>query len=148
MKADDEINKKHVYLHGLKVAASGNAQAFGFSILITVSYGIASTSAPPPTLGQQFGFAMSAVAAFSLLNVVIAYIARGESSKLQNKSTLLIASATDFIAVGAGLGAAIGVDRLVAGVAAWILIPFVAGLCYMLVQAFEFAVGREVDDAS
>lgn len=38
-----------LYLHGLGVTVRGNAQAFGFSILITVSYGIVcAASAKPP----------------------------------------------------------------------------------------------------
>ncbi|HLQ86265.1 MAG TPA: hypothetical protein VK110_08960 [Salinisphaeraceae bacterium] len=77
MSASIATNKRKRYLQGLKIAASGNAQAFGFSILITVSYGVAATLGSPPTYGEQIGFAMSAVAAFSLLNVLVAYLAAG-----------------------------------------------------------------------
>ena len=133
------------YLHGLKVAASGNAQAFGFSILITVSYGIAARSVQTPSVGEQIAFALSAVAAFSLLNVAVAVLARAESSNLGSKRVLLVATATDFIAVGAGLGVAIAIQSAISGLFAWILIPFCAGLTYMLVQAVELALGREVE---
>lgn len=148
MSANHSTSHKRRYLQGLKAATSGNAQAFGFSILITVSYGIASVSAPPPTLGEQIGFAMSAVAAFTLLNILVVYLAQGESDDLGNKRVLLVATATDFVAVGAGLGAAAGIDLLLTGLAGWILIPFVAGLVYMLVQAFELALGRMDVDQS
>lgn len=147
MNTNEDCGKRRQYLRGLKAAASGNAQAFGFSILITVSYGIAATSGPPPTLGEQIAFAMSAVAAFSLLNVLVAIVARSEPGSLSSKRVLLVATATDFIAVGAGLGAAIGIETAFDGVLAWVLIPFAAGLSYMLVQAIELALGREVDES-
>lgn len=142
MTTNSNKSKKRHYLQALDTAASGNAQAFGFSILVTVSYGIISTSAPPPTIGQQFGFAMAAVAAFSLFNVAIAYLARHETSAPESERVVLIATATDFMAVGAGLGVAFGVDFAVNGWAAWILTPFAAGLAYLLVQAVELALGR------
>lgn len=130
------------YLQGLKVAASGNSQAFGFSILITVSYGIVAASTPPPSRAEQIGFALAAVAAFTLLNLAVALLAQGESDAIGSKRVLLVTTATDFLAVGAGVGTAIGLDRLTNGLATWILTPFFAALIYMLVQAFELALGR------
>src|SRR5699024_7641772 len=100
------------------------------------------TPGSPPTYGEQIGFAMSAVAAFSLLNLLVAYLDKGESSLVGSKRVLLVATATDFIAVGAGLGAALGIELTLSGLAAWILIPFAAGLTYMLVQAVELTLGR------
>lgn len=138
-------DQRRDYLHGLKAAASGNARAFGFSILITVSYGITAASEPVPSLAEQFAFAMAAVAAFSMLDVAVAILARGESGHVGSKRVLLISTSTDFIAVGVGLAAALGVESVVSGFAAWILVPFAAGLCYLLVQAAELTVGREAE---
>src|SRR5699024_6705005 len=106
---------------------------------------IASTTNPDPSVGEQVAFAMAAVAAFTLLNVAVAVFAQHESDSVGGKRVLLVATATDFIAVGAGLGTAVGVDCLVSGLLAWLLIPFVAGITYMLVQAVELALGRQVD---
>lgn len=142
MATNSNKSRRRLYLKGLDAAASGNAQAFGYSILITVSYGIISVSSPPPSIGELFGYAMGAIAAFSLLNLVVAYLARDEPNVSEREHVLLIATATDFIAVGAGLGAAFGIDAAVSGWAVWILAPFVAGLAYLLVQAFELALGR------
>lgn len=143
----DKVSKKRHYLQGLKVATSGNAQAFGFSILITVSYGIAAAATPAPSFTEQIAFAIAAVAAFSFLNLLVAYLARGEPGDLHNKRILLVAAATDFVAVGAGVCVAFGVSRVAAGLAAWTLIPFCAGLTYLLVQAIELALARDVDES-
>ncbi|HET7267300.1 MAG TPA: hypothetical protein VFJ15_04265 [Oleiagrimonas sp.] len=145
MSESDPVSKKRRYFEGLSIAASGNAQAFGYSILVTVSYGIASNADPSVSIGDQLAFAMSAVLAFSLLNLLVACFAGGESDSVRDKRILLVATATDFVAVGAGLAAAFGIAETLSGLAAWILIPFVAGLSYMLVQALEMAVGRRAD---
>lgn len=67
-----------LYLHGLGVSVSHNAQAFGFSILITVSYGVVSSVADQPTPFQLIGFALSAVASLSFLNLMVAFLKRDE----------------------------------------------------------------------
>jgi hypothetical protein len=135
-----------LYLRGLNVAASGNAQAFGYSILITVSYGIVSASSGKPSPVELIGFALSAVAAFSLLNILVAYVSEKRSGNAARTRVVLVATATDFLAVGAGLGAVFGVTAILGGWAAWILAPCVAGLVYVLVQALELAVGEGDSD--
>jgi hypothetical protein len=135
-----------IYFTGLRDAASGNAHAFGFSILITVTYGVVSNASAAPTPGDLFGFALSGVAAFSLLNVVVAALTRGFTLAPPSERRTLIATATDFLAVGAGVGAAYGVTLILGGWAAWLLAPFAAGLIYVLVQALELGVGREFKD--
>lgn len=148
MTAKRDKGKRFLFLKALDTAASGNAQAFGFSILITVSYGIVSTSVPPPSMGELLGFAMAAVAAFSLLNLCVAWFAGRESGTPETERVLLIATATDFIAVAAGLGAAYGIGLVVEGWAVWVLTPFVAGLTYLLVQTLEIMGGRMDFDSS
>ena len=130
------------YLAGLDSAASGNAQAFGFSILITVSYGAVSSSHRTPTVLELFGFALAAVAVFSLVNLVTAWLTARHPNRETPRRIVLVATATDFVAVGAGVAAAIGVARACAGWPGWVLPPAAAGLVYALVQALEFAVGR------
>lgn len=132
-----------LYLHGLSVSVCGNAQAFGFSILITVSYGIVSAaSTTTPSAGDLIGFALSGVAAFSIMNLAVAWLKTINAENVENTEVVLIATASDFLAVGAGLGAAFAAVALVNGLARWVLAPFAAGLAYGLVQALEIAVTR------
>lgn len=143
----DRVSWRRRYLVGLDSAVSGNAQAFGFSILITVTYGTVSAAEGSPSHVELFGFALAAVAAFSLLNLVIAGMARRLPGGVVSTRVLLVATATDFLAVGAGVGAAVGVTGAIVGWPAWVLAPAVAGLVYVLVQAVELAVGRASSDA-
>lgn len=130
-------------IRGLNVSVSENAQAFGFSITITVGFGVVSVIHPGPSLPDLFGFALSAVAAFSLLNLVVARLVRSDIDVASTRA-VLIGTATDFVAVAAAIGAAVGISELVDGWMVWELAPFVAGLLYVFVQAIELAVGQRL----
>ena len=117
-----------MYLHGLNVAVRGNAQAFGFSILITVSYGIVTASSVgKPSPLELIGFALSAVAAFALMNILVAWLKTIQPRDTERSRVLLMGTATDFLSVGAGLGVVFGAVALLDGWAAWVLAPFLAG---------------------
>ncbi len=131
------------FLRGLSTAVSGNAQAFGFSITITATYGVISRAQGNPSLPEVFGFALSAVAAFSLLNLVVAaLLVRGRPRK-DPERVVLVATATDFLAVGLGIAAAAGLQSALGGWLAWALAPFGAALVYVLVQALEMIIGLQ-----
>lgn len=131
-----------LYLHGLSVSVCGNAQAFGFSILVTVSYGIVSAASAKPSPLELIGFALSGVAAFSLMNLAVTYLKTIKAENIEDTEVVLVATASDFLAVGAGLGAAFASVAMVDGLARWMLAPFLAGLSYGVVQALEIAVTR------
>ena len=134
--------RRRLYLQGLHAAVSGNAQAFGFSIVITVSYGIVYSYVGQPTRLELVGYAMAAVAAFSLLNLLVAVMTRGSETDTEPTRVVLVATATDFLAVGGGIAAAFATGAVIAsGWVVWVLAPALAGLAYALIQALELAVG-------
>lgn len=139
---------RQLYLHALGVAVRGNAQAFGFSILITVSYGVVAASADKPVPLELVGFALSAVAAFSLLNVLVALLKTIRPDDHEHARVLLVATATDFLAVGAGLAVAFAVVALADDWVRWTLTPFLAGITYSLIQALEISLTRKGADES
>lgn len=61
---------------------------------------------------------------------------------------LLLATATDFLAVGGGVGTAMGINAVSSVWWAWVLAPFCAGLVYVLVQCIELTVGQHTDEAT
>ncbi len=129
-------------LRGLDASVTGNAQAFGFSITVTVTFGVISSAQGHPSLPELIGFALSAVAAFSALNLLVAQLFLREPSDSTPARALLVGTATDFLAVGAGVGAAIGIRYTVGGWGAWVVAPFCSGVVYVLIQSIELAVGR------
>ena len=130
-----------LFLRGLSTSAGGNSQAFGFSITITVTYGIASSEGTPTT-PELLAFAMAAVAAFSLVNVVVARLLHDEEAGTGSSRVVMLATATDFFAVGAGICAALGARALLGGWAVWVGAPLLAGLAYVIVQSVELTVGQ------
>ena len=141
-----DLSPPRRWLRGFNTAVSGNAQAFGFSITITATYGVVSAAQGNPSLPEIFGFAMAAVAAFSLLNLLVATLLLKDKPEGEGDPVVLVATATDFLAVGAGIAAAVGVRLVLTGWAIWVLAPFAAALVYALVQAVEMSVGLEERD--
>lgn len=137
------ISRRRRLAQGLNASVHGNAQAFGFSITVTVSFGVVSVLHPAPGVWDLFLFAMAAVLAFSLLNVLVVLALHDADRSVPGERAVLVGTATDFLAVGAAVGAAVGIGHLVDGTLAWILTPFVAGAVYVLVQSVELAIGRE-----
>lgn len=133
------------FLRGLNASVTGNAQAYGFSITVTVTFGVVNAAESQPTRLELLCFAIAAVGAFSLLNVVVALTNR-EGDPVTPQRALLLGTATDFVAVAAAIGVAIAVTVLVQGWAAWLLSPFLAGLVYVLVQSVELAIGQDETD--
>lgn len=129
-------------LHGLNESVMGNSQAFGFSITVTVTFGLLATVEGPPSTLELFGFALCAVAAFSLLNLIVFVLVHRRPETDPPQRALLAGTATDFLAVGAAIGAAYALTSVLSGWLVWMLVPFLAGLVYVLVQSVELAVGR------
>ena len=140
------ISRRRRLAQGLNASVHGNAQAFGFSITVTVSFGVVSVLHPTPGVLDLFLFALAGVLAFSLLNVLVVLTLRRADRSPPGERAVLVGTATDFLAVGAAVGAAIGISHLVGGTLAWILTPFLAGAVYVLVQSVELAVGSEQAD--
>lgn len=138
---DKEVSGLQLYLHGLGISVRDNAQAFGFSILITVSYGIVSGAAGKPSSLELVGFALSAVAGVSLLNVLVTLLKAEGPDDSERSYVMLVGTATDFLSVGAGLGVVFAVSRL-GGWLPWILAPLLAGVTYCLVQGMQIALAK------
>lgn len=145
---DDAASWSGRLLEGLSMSVGGNSQAFGYSITITLTYGVISVASSHPTMPELFAFGLSAVAAFSLLNLFVALVLRGRSSGSAPSRLVLIATATDFLAVAGAIGAAWLVRRLTDDLWTWILAPLAASLAYMLVQTIELTVGRRGEEQS
>lgn len=128
---------------GLSASVTGNALAFGFSITVTVTYGVVNAAEGSPTRLELVGFAMAAVAAFSMLNLVVVALMRHTPHGGTPQRALLIGASTDFLAVAAAIGVAIGVTLVVHGWPAWLMAPSLAALVYVIVQSVELTVGRD-----
>lgn len=133
------------FLHGLNISVTGNAQAFGYSITITAVYGAVAASQGTPSGFEILGFALLGVGGFSALNLVVALLLRNSPPPTEKSRVLLLATATDFLAVGVAVGSAIVIGSLGHSWFVWLVAPLVASVLYVLVQAIEISVGRAQD---
>ncbi len=131
-----------LFLHGLNTSVTGNAQAFGYSITITATFGAVSVVHGAPRLGDVLAFALAAALAFSALNLLEAHLAAAKDPGREPVRVQLIGTATDVLAVASAVGVAAAAAHAPPGVAWW-LAPLAATPVYVLIQAVELAVGHE-----
>jgi hypothetical protein len=114
----------------------GNAPAFGFSIMITASFGVVSTLRVPPTLTAIFLFGIAAALAVGLFEGVIT---RGFRERLDEapQEVQLLGTAFNVFSVAAGVGVAMGTAWLVVGLIAWPLAGFLAAMAYVATESVE-----------
>lgn len=141
-----QSSRSRALLCGFNVAVSGNARAFGFSITITATYGVVAAAQGNPSLPELFGFALAAVSSFSVLNLIVVALLLHERPPHETDRVILIATATDFLAVGSGLAGAVGIRYLLTGWGTWVAAPFTAAVLYVLVQTLELAAGLRADE--
>src|SRR5918998_6601452 len=114
----------------------GNAPAFGFSIMITASFGVVSSLRVPPTLTAIFLFGIAAALAVGLFESAIT---RGFRERLDEapQEVQLLGTAFNVFSVAAGVGVAMGTAWLVAGLIAWPLAGFLAAMSYLATESVE-----------
>lgn len=132
---------RSLFLLGMTTSVTGNAQAFGFSITITVTYGVVNSVQRDPSVVELLLFALTGVTAFSLSNLLIAWRTDRVGTDSEPTRVVLLSTATDFLAVGVAVGIAVGIAHLSTGWLTWVLAPLFAGLGYILVQSVELAAG-------
>jgi hypothetical protein len=121
----------------------GNAPAFGFSIMITCSFGVVSTLRVPATLPDIFLFGTGAALSLALLEGLIS---RGFRDRLDEapEEVALLGTAMNFLSVAAGVGVATATAYVVVGMASWPLAGFLAATVYVLTESAEILLAQRV----
>jgi hypothetical protein len=133
-----------LYLEGLRTSVTGNAYAYGFSIMITLSLAVLITEHESPTVGQIFLFLAGAVGGFV---VVEALASRGFSSRDPGEppQVVVVGSALAFVSVSTAVGAAALLGDLVDSGLAWPLGAFCASAVYTLLVGVEMMIAARVE---
>lgn len=110
--AQTEESTNHGYLRGLRASVGNNASAYGFSVTITAAFGLLTSSLGAPTAPEIFAFAVGAVAAFALVELVVS---RGFKHGLEDepRSVKELGSSISILSVGMAIACAYAVGRLV-----------------------------------
>jgi hypothetical protein len=129
---------------GLKTAVIDNSAAFGFSIMITSSFGALDKLAGSPSLVDILGFAMGAAAAFTVLQAVTTRGFR-RSPGAGPREVDLLGTAFGILSVALGLGAAVVAGLLLPAGAAWAAGAFLAAMAFMLGQALLLMLAARLE---
>lgn len=131
-----------VYGTGVRTTLRHNATAYGFSVSITASFGVVSSSHQQSSIPlQAVLFAAGAVAAFLLVEAVASRLFQ-RSARGETEGVLMISGAVDALSVLAAVGTASALS-FVPGVAAWPLTAFGTTFAYLLVGGLDVLIARK-----
>ena len=116
---------------------------FGFSVLVTVTFGLLQTTQGVPDTTRTVLYAVGAVLSFTVLEGVLSH---GFRRPMPQHHTRILALGTslNLVSVLAGLGGAYLLSRWFVHVLVWPLAPFVAGVVYLLVESLEAAFAEKL----
>ena len=127
----------------LRSTVGRESTTFGFSILVTVTFGLLQTTHGPPDRPRIFLYAFGAVMSFTLLEGILS---RGFRSPMPQHHTRTLAMGTslNIVSVLVGLGSALLLAEVTSHVAVWAVAPFVAGAAYLVTESIETALAERV----
>ena len=143
----DDDRSDHPMARSLRSTVGRESTTFGFSILVTVTFGVLNSTYGSPTVPQTFVYAIGAVASFTLLQGVLSRGFR-EPMPQHATQTLTLGTSLNVVSVVAGLASAWGFAELTRGLVGWGGAPLVAGLVYLLSESLEEAAAERLLVAS
>lgn len=130
-------------VRGLRSTIGRESTTFGFSILVTVTYGLLQAVDGPPDVARIFLFAVGAVMSFTLLEGLMS---RGFRQPMPQHHTHVQAVGTSLnvLSVVSALGTAWAIATLMTHVAMWALAPFLGAVVYLLMESLETTLGERL----
>ncbi len=127
--------------HGIRTSLRNNVSAYGFSVMITASFGAISAIEGPPTVGRVFLFVAGAVTSVTLIDGISS---KGFRVRWRGDPSDVIAlgAALGYLSVGGGVGGAALAAEILGGWVGWVVAPAVASGVYVLLSGVEMALAR------
>lgn len=131
------------YRRGLHSSAVGNAAAYGYSVTITATFGILSTTRGIPGAPEILAFVVGAVVAVALVEALASGGFRHEIED-EPSTVRALGSSISVTSVGGSLGIVFAAERLLGGFAIWPLGSLLATSSYLFAYALEIAVADRI----
>ena len=130
-------------LRALRSTTGRESTTFGFSILVTVTFGVLQTMAGAPNLPHIFLYATGSVLSFTLLEGILS---KGFQRSMPQHSTITLALGTsmNLFSVLAGMGIAALIANWLNGNWLWFIAPFAATMTYLLMESLESAFAEKI----
>lgn len=139
----DDHRKDRPVLRGFRSTVGREGTTFGFSILVTVTFGLLQTLAGSPDVPRIFLFAVGAVMSFTLLEGALS---RGFRTPMPQHQTHVqsIGAGMNVLSVLAGLGVAWLAASVRTNVAVWAVAPFLAAVVYLVAESLETVLAERL----
>jgi hypothetical protein len=131
--------------HGTRAALVNNLSAFGFSVMITASFGALAAKLGSPGTAEVFLFAAGAVGGVTVIDGISS---KGFRRQLRGERSDVVALGTGvgFVSVGLAIGSATLLAEIVDGGSAWPLGSFLASSLYVLLSGAEMALAKVLQE--
>lgn len=129
--------------NGLRASIRNNYTAYGFSVMITASFGVAVIHLGQPTTGEVFLFLAGAVSGFTAVEAIVSggfrHGVRGEPSDV-----VALGTAFSLVSTALALGTATLTTEVLGAWPAWLLAPFAATCTYIVGGGIELAAAERI----
>jgi hypothetical protein len=144
MSTDEDADSMgSTVVRGLRSTVGRESTTFGFSILVTVTFGVCQMTQGAPDLPRIFLYAVGAVMSFTVLEGMLSSGFRRPMPQHPSQ-TMALGTSMNVLSVLAGLGAATLLSASFSHLVMWGLAPFIAGVGYLLVESLEDALAERI----
>ena len=130
-------------VRGMRSTVGRESSTFGFSILVTVTFGLLQTMEGSPDTPRIFLYTVGAVMSFTLLEGILSGGFRRPMPQHPTR-TLALGTSLNVLSVLVGMGAALLLAHWMTRIALWALAPFAAGIGYLVTESIESAVAERL----
>lgn len=127
----------------LSTSLLGNSPAFGFSIMITATFGAVTRLEGDARLLELVLFALAAALAVPVLEAVVTH-GFTYRAKRAPPEVAMLGTALNIFSVGLGLGSAIAVGLAWDGLLVWPAAGFLAAAVYVLAESSEILLAERI----
>lgn len=139
----DQHGTGQTTLRALRSTVGRESTTFGFSILVTVTFGLMQNLHGTPGTADIFAYAAGAVLSFTTLEGLLSGGFRRPMPQHPTQ-TLALGTSMNILSVGLAMGTGWLAGTLLTGLLAWFLAPLAASTVYLLLESIEAAIAEKI----
>lgn len=148
MNTDDEKSPRpRGYPGALRTTVRNNSSAYGYSLAITVAFGLVSAISGSPSTLDAFVFLIGSAAGFAAVETAASRGFRRPAPPREREEVVVMSGAMDLLSVGASAGVAAAAAHA-PGSVSWALGGFCATATFLLVGAVDVLLARRAEESS
>lgn len=140
---DDGQPRDGSVARGLRSTVGRESTTFGFSILVTATFGLLQAVQGSPDVTRILLFTIGAVLSFTLLEGILSNGFRRPMPQ-HHTQVQALGTALNVLSVLGGLGAAWLLGTLMSHQAVWGVAPFVGAIVYLVMESLETALAERL----